>query len=60
MSYSLIQHILDYFNKTNDWSVLEMVPEDRHVDVMYPHYAFGYRAEEVAKATDPRIIEGSK
>lgn len=37
MTPAEIQHRLDLFNQTNDWSVFNDVPEDQHVSVMYPH-----------------------
>lgn len=49
-----IQQRLDFFNKTNDWSVFDDVPDIQQVNIMYPHYQFGYRAKEVAVAIDPR------
>ena len=46
---------LDYFNKSNDWSVFYDVPEFQQVSVMYPNYPVGYRTKEVECATDPRL-----
>lgn len=46
---------LDYFNKTNDWTVFKDVPDIQSVNVLYPFYARGFRTKEVAEATDPRL-----
>lgn len=57
MSAEQILQRLDWFNKTNDWTVFKDVPVDQQVNVMYPFYLGGYRAQEVAAATDPRTID---
>lgn len=55
MSREDLHRRLDYFNKSQDWSVFADVPENQQVDVSYPEYPHGYREAEVAAATDPRL-----